>query len=57
MENRVHALDGVRVFRARKRPKTTYGTVKIKVLGYWTVEMHSCSETGFHVLHKASVFW
>ena len=28
MENRVPALDGERVFRARKRPKTIYGTVK-----------------------------
>ena len=28
VENRVPALDGERVFRARKRPKTIYGTVK-----------------------------
>ena len=28
MENRVPALDGERVFRAGKRPKTIYGTVK-----------------------------
>ena len=30
MENRVPALDGERVFRARKRPKTIYETVNYK---------------------------
>ena len=28
MENRVPALGGERVFRAQKKPKTIYGTVK-----------------------------
>ena len=56
MENRVPALDGERMFRARKRPKTIYGT-EIKVLSYWTVEMHDRSEIEFHGLHKASVYW
>ena len=37
MEHRVQALDGERVFRVRKRPKTIHGTVKSKcsATGQW----------------------
>ena len=51
----VDALDGERVFRARKRPKHLLD-YKIKVLSYWTVDMHNRSETEFHGLHNASVY-
>ena len=57
MENRVPALDGERVFRARKKAVDHLRDCKIKVLSYWTVEMHNRSEIEFHILHQASVYW
>ena len=57
MENRVPALDGERVFRARKKAEDHLRDCEIKVLSYWTVEMHNRSEIEFHGLHKASVYW
>ena len=41
MENRVQALDGERVFRARKKVEENLRDCKIKMLSYWTVEMYN----------------
>ena len=55
--NRVQALDGEHVLMARKNAEDHLRDCKIKVLSYWTVEMHNRSQTEFYGLLKASVYW
>ena len=53
MENRVPALDGERVL-GTKKAEDHLRDCDIKVLSYWTVEMHNRSEIEFH---GSPVYW